>query len=195
MHNHIGFWFWCEDYTEKCKICLYSIFISSPKLLLFLLPRWNHSLGVGGLLRENPEDEVSLFVRLEGGGDDDVFAGRQTQARADLPQVDEELWASAGGVGEEEVSLQVDPWPAHSLSVETEICVLFIFSQLKLLIGLHPIMFTFHNIWIAEQGIHIPHLEPGQGERWDNYHDGHDQRHKKRWKNPKTSLDSYITVT
>ncbi|KAF3837221.1 hypothetical protein F7725_004685 [Dissostichus mawsoni] len=43
------------------------------------------------LLRENSEAKVGLFVRLEGGGDDDVLPGRQTQPRADLPQVDEEL--------------------------------------------------------------------------------------------------------
>lgn len=51
----------------------------------------SYSLGVGGLLRENPEHEVGLFMWLEGGGDDDVFPGRQPQPRADLPQVDEEL--------------------------------------------------------------------------------------------------------
>lgn len=67
-----------------------------------------NSLRVGGLLRENPEDKVGLFVRLERGGDDHVFPGRQLQSRADLSQVDEELRAGAGGVGEEKISLQVN---------------------------------------------------------------------------------------
>lgn len=74
-----------------------------------------HSLGVGGLLGENPEDKVALSVRLVGGRNDDVFPGGESQARADLPQVDEELRASAGGVGEEELPLQVDPGPACQL--------------------------------------------------------------------------------
>lgn len=48
-------------------------------------------------------------MRLEGGGDDDVLPGGQPEPRADLPHVDEDLRTSAGRVGEEEVSLQVDP--------------------------------------------------------------------------------------
>lgn len=48
-------------------------------------------LRFSGLLRENPENKVGLFVRLECGGDDDVFPRRQPQPGADLPQVDEEL--------------------------------------------------------------------------------------------------------
>lgn len=50
-----------------------------------------HLLRFGRFLRENPEDEIGLLVRLKGGGDDDVFPSRQAQPRADLPQVDEEL--------------------------------------------------------------------------------------------------------
>lgn len=57
-------------------------------------------------------------MRLESGGDDDVLPRRQPQPRADLPQVDEELGASAGGVGEEEVPFQVDPRPARKLRGE-----------------------------------------------------------------------------
>lgn len=54
-------------------------------------------------------------MRLEGGRDDDVLPCRQPQPIADLPQVDEELRASAGGVGEEKLPLQVDPGPARKL--------------------------------------------------------------------------------
>lgn len=93
--------------------------ISCPKHALCLLPLCHsHSLGVCGLLRENSEAKVGLYFRLEGGGDDDVLPGRQTQPRADLPQVDEELWAGAGAVGEEKVSLQVDAWAALKLRGE-----------------------------------------------------------------------------
>lgn len=91
--------------TKKHILCN---FVAKHRIL-------SHSLRFGGLLGENPQDKVGLFVRIEGGGDDDVFPGRQLQPRADLPQVDEELWASAGGVGEEKLTLQVDPWPACQL--------------------------------------------------------------------------------
>lgn len=73
------------------------------------------SLGVGSLLREDPQHEVPLAVGLEGGGHHDVLPGRQPQARADLPQVDELLGARAGRVGQEEVALQVDPRAPHVL--------------------------------------------------------------------------------
>lgn len=73
------------------------------------------SLRLGRFLGENPEDKVGLLVRLKGGGDDDVLAGRQPQPRADLPQVDEELRARAGGVREEKVTLEVDPGLAGHL--------------------------------------------------------------------------------
>lgn len=52
---------------------------------------------------------------LEGGRDNDVFSSRQLEPRANLPQVDEELGASARSMGEEKVSLQVDPRPAGHL--------------------------------------------------------------------------------
>lgn len=58
-------------------------------------------------------------MRLERGGDDHVFPGRQLQSRADLSQVDEELRAGAGGVGEEKISLQVNAWAAFELRGET----------------------------------------------------------------------------
>ena len=68
---------------------------SSPKNVMLpltsLTPFYEHSLRVCRLFRENSEHEVSLFMGLEGGGDDDVLPCWQPQPRTDLPQVDEEL--------------------------------------------------------------------------------------------------------
>jgi len=78
------------------------------------------SLWVGWFLWENSEHEVSLFAGLES-GQHDVLSGQQTKAWAHLPQVDEELRASAGHVTEEEISLQVYGRPAretHTASTE-----------------------------------------------------------------------------
>lgn len=72
-------------------------------------------------------------MRLEGGGDDDVLARRQPQPRAHLPQVDEELGASAGGVGEEKVPLQMDPRPARKLRGEL-LCFQFSFDDMLLIL-------------------------------------------------------------
>lgn len=47
-------------------------------------------------------------MRLEGGWDDQVLAGRQGEAAAHLSQVDEGFRASGGGVTQEEVLVQVD---------------------------------------------------------------------------------------
>jgi len=74
-----------------------------------------YSLGVGGLLGEHAEHKVSLRLGLKGGRHDDVLAGRQAEARAHLPQVDEELRARRGAVRQEVVSLQVDGRLAHIL--------------------------------------------------------------------------------
>lgn len=46
-------------------------------------------LGLRLLLGEHPDAEVSVEVRFEGGGDDQVLSGRQLEAGADLAQVDE----------------------------------------------------------------------------------------------------------
>lgn len=81
----------------------------------------SHSLRVGRHLREDPEDKVSLFVWLEGGRDDDVFSLRQPKPRADLPKIDEGLRASAGGMGEEKLPLQVDTGPANELRLQLEL--------------------------------------------------------------------------
>lgn len=45
------------------------------------------------LLGEDPQDEVGLLVRLEGGGHNDVLTGGQPDLVAHLPQVDEGLRA------------------------------------------------------------------------------------------------------
>lgn len=63
---------------------------------------WN-SLGCALLLGENPEKEVRLFVRFEGGWDDDVLSGAQAETLRHLPQVDVGLAASFGSVVQEEV--------------------------------------------------------------------------------------------
>lgn len=49
---------------------------------------WN-SLGTSLFLCEHTQYEASLEVRLESGGDDDVFTRRQFEALAHLSQVDE----------------------------------------------------------------------------------------------------------
>lgn len=43
-----------------------------------------HVLCLRLLLSEDPEDKVSLFVGLKGGGDDQVLSGGQAEARAHL---------------------------------------------------------------------------------------------------------------
>jgi len=44
-----------------------------------------------GLLGKDPEQEVALLPRVEGGGNDDVVAGWELESGADLTQVDEGL--------------------------------------------------------------------------------------------------------
>ncbi len=78
-----------------------------------------HLLRVGGFLWENSEREVGLFLRLECGGYDDVLAGGQPEAWAHLPQVNEELRASAGRVRQEEIPLQMNTGLPHRLSTNT----------------------------------------------------------------------------
>ncbi len=64
-------------------------------------------LGLWLLLREHSDAEVSIQVRLEGGRDDQVFSGWQSEARADLTQVDEGLWPCRLSVGQEEILIQM----------------------------------------------------------------------------------------
>lgn len=52
-------------------------------------------------------------MRLVRGGDDDVLPGGQAETLAQLAQVDVGLAASLGGVGQEEVLLQVLLVPMH----------------------------------------------------------------------------------
>lgn len=52
-----------------------------------------HVLCLELFLREDPEDKVSLFVGLKGGGDDQVLSGGQAETCAHLSQVDESLRA------------------------------------------------------------------------------------------------------
>lgn len=60
------------------------------------------------LLREHPDAEVSIFVGLKGGWDDDVLARGQREALAHLAQVDEGFRTRSGGMAPEEVKVEVD---------------------------------------------------------------------------------------
>lgn len=55
------------------------------------------------LLTEDPHKEVSLTVRLEGGGDKQVVSGWHCEALRDLPGVYVSSAASRGGVVAEEI--------------------------------------------------------------------------------------------
>ncbi len=65
------------------------------------------------LLGKDPEEEVALLPRVEGGGNDDVVSGRQLEPRTDLTQVNEGL--DERGIGEvtgnvgDPVSVDPDP--------------------------------------------------------------------------------------
>lgn len=61
----------------------------------------------GLLLREDTQAEVAIQVGIEGGGNDEVFAGWQLEPGADLAQVDEGLGASCLRVRQEKVLVQV----------------------------------------------------------------------------------------
>lgn len=60
------------------------------------------------LLCEDPQQEVGVLVRLEGGGDDDVFPWGQLELAAHLPRVGENLRETQVLVLDEEVLFQVD---------------------------------------------------------------------------------------
>lgn len=53
--------------------------------------RWGPSPGLAVLLAEDPEQEVSILMRLKSGGDDDIFAWRQPEVIAHLPGIGEDL--------------------------------------------------------------------------------------------------------
>lgn len=59
------------------------------------------------LLCEDPQQEVSISVRLKGGGDDDVLPGGQPELAAHLPGVDEDFRKTVVLVLGEKVLLQV----------------------------------------------------------------------------------------
>lgn len=67
-----------------------------------------YSLEVSLLLGEHPDAEVSVFVGLEGGRDQEVLARGQREAAAHLAQVDEGLGARGRRVALEEVAVEVD---------------------------------------------------------------------------------------
>lgn len=67
-----------------------------------------HSLNISLFLREDSDTEVSVLVGFEGGRDDQILSGRQTEAAADFSQVDEGFGASGRGMAQEEVLVQVD---------------------------------------------------------------------------------------
>lgn len=59
------------------------------------------------LLREDPEDELSVLVGFVGGGDDDIHSRGQSKTLRHLPQVDVGLAFGFGGRVEEKVFLQM----------------------------------------------------------------------------------------
>lgn len=63
--------------------------------------------GLGLLLGEHTDAEVSVEVRLEGGRDHQVLPWRQLEARAHLTEVDECLRLGRLSVSQEEVLVQV----------------------------------------------------------------------------------------
>ena len=79
----------------------------------------NDSQRSGLLLGEDPDEEVGLLVGLEGGGDQQVFSGRQREALGHLPHVDVGLAASLGRVVAEEVFVCV-VFAARSLNGREE---------------------------------------------------------------------------
>ena len=70
--------------------------------------RWGPSPGLAVLLSEDPQQEVGVLVRLEGGGDDDVLPWGQLELAAHLPRVGEDLRETQVLVLDEEVLFQVD---------------------------------------------------------------------------------------
>lgn len=86
-----------------------------PKEAALKPHREGHVLCLGLFLREDPEDKVSLFVGLKGGGDDQVLSGGQAETCAHLSQVDESLRACTRWVTQKEILLQVDILAAFEL--------------------------------------------------------------------------------
>lgn len=124
--------------------------LSQQTCLLHFLQAGGYLLRACRLLREHPEDEVAVFVWLKGGGDDYVLPFRQLQTWADLPQVDEGFWSSAGGMREEKVSLQVDPWtPLELRGALTEVALCFYSILCNIYIYVH--------MWKVEK----PHTSSG----------------------------------
>lgn len=67
-----------------------------------------HLLKVSMLLRKDPNGKVPVLVGLKRGGDDEVLPRRQTEAVADLSEIDEGLWAGLGRIAQEESPIQMN---------------------------------------------------------------------------------------
>merc|ERR1719427_826 len=78
---------------------------TTKKIILFKYVVFSHFCRAVWLFCEDSEYDVSLLVLLEGGGDDQVVAGREAEPARHLPQVDERLGAGAAGVVAEEVGV------------------------------------------------------------------------------------------
>lgn len=139
--------------TTKMNVCVIT------KLLHFL-QACGYSLRVCRLLGEHPEDEVALFVWLKGGGDDYVLPFRQLQTWADLPQVDEGFWASAGGMTEEKVSLEVNPWTPSELRGELK----------ELALCCYSILCNIYTQKVEKPHLILPHLESAKTTEMKNYY-------------------------
>lgn len=75
-------------------------------------PHWS-LLRRAPLLREDPENELSLLMGFKGRGDDDILSWRQTESLCYLPQVYVGLAFGFGGCVQEEVLLQMLIQPTH----------------------------------------------------------------------------------
>lgn len=75
---------------------------------------------MGFFLREHPQDEASLAMRFEGGGDDGVLSGRQLEPFTHLPQIDEGLTAGHSHATQQDIRAEVDVSATFILSTEEE---------------------------------------------------------------------------
>lgn len=71
------------------------------------------------LLREHPQNELSVLMRFKGRGDYDVLSWRQMHTLRHFPQVNVALAFSFGGCVQEEVLLQVLILSTHLWTMKT----------------------------------------------------------------------------
>ena len=94
--------------NRSIELCLENpeLHISVSGALVFL----NH----GALLGEDPQDELSGFIGIEGRRDDDIGARRKLEALRDLAEIDERLRAARRPGETEEIGVQR---PGHAVRI------------------------------------------------------------------------------